>query len=57
MPADRQIGFIGDELKDLQLCLYTSADFAGDRSDLTSTSRVFLGIRQHPQLLATVWAI
>ncbi len=24
----RQIGFIGDELKDLQLCLYTDADFA-----------------------------
>ncbi len=40
----RQIGFIGDELKDLQLCLYTDADFAGDRSDLKSTSGVFLAL-------------
>ena len=40
----RQIGFIGDELKDLQLCLYTDADFAGDRNDLKSTSGVFLAL-------------
>ena len=40
----RQIGFIGDEFKDLQLCLYTDADFAGDRNDLKSTSGVFLAL-------------
>ncbi len=37
----RHIGFIGDEFKDLQLCHYTDAEFAGERSDLKSTSGVF----------------
>ena len=40
----RHIGFIGDEFKDLQLCLYTDADFAGDWNDLKSTSGVFLAL-------------
>ena len=43
----RQMGFIGDEFKDLQLCLCTDADVAGDRSDLTSTSVVFLSLGTH----------
>jgi hypothetical protein len=40
----RHIGFIGDELRDQQLCLYTDEDFAGDRSDLRSTSVVLLAL-------------
>ena len=39
-----QIGFIGDELNDLQLSLYTDAEFAGDQSDLKSTSGVFFAL-------------
>ncbi len=39
-----QVGVIGDDFKDLQLCLYTDADVAGDRSDLKSTSGVFLAL-------------
>ena len=38
----RQIGSIGDELEDLRLVLYTDAIFAGDHSDMTSTSGGFL---------------
>ena len=38
------MGCIGDELKDLQLCLYTDADFARDRGDLRSISNVFLSL-------------
>ena len=40
----RQMGFIGDELRDLQLCLYTDADFAGHRNDLASTSSFFMAL-------------
>lgn len=43
----RKIGFIGDALKDLRLVLYTDANFAGDRSDMTSTSGGFLCLWAH----------
>ena len=38
------MGFIGGDLRDLELCLYTDADFAGDRNDFKSTSGVFLAL-------------
>ncbi len=38
----RQIGFIGDTTDNLQLGLFSDADFAGDRADMRSTSGVFL---------------
>ena len=40
----RQIGFIGDNFDELRLGLFTDADFAGDRSDMKSTSGVFLAL-------------
>ena len=40
----KQIGFVGDSTKDLELGLFTDADFAGDRSDMKSTSGVFLAL-------------
>ena len=40
----RSIGFIGDDFKDLRLALFTGSDFAGDRSDMKSTSGVFLAL-------------
>ena len=38
----REVGFIGDPPEKLFLGLYVDADFAGDRSDMKSTSGVFL---------------
>ncbi len=38
----RQIGFIGDPASELQLGVFSGADFAGDRADMRSTSGVFL---------------
>ena len=40
----RQIGFIGDDFSELKLGLFTDSDFAGDRSDMKSTSGVFLAL-------------
>ena len=38
----RQVGFVGDPPADLELWLFVDADFAGDQSDLKSTSGGFL---------------
>ncbi len=38
----RQVAFVDDPLDQLELWLYVDADFAGDRSDLKSTSGGFL---------------
>ena len=40
----RQIGFIGDNWKDIGLCLFTDSDFAGDQETKKSCSGVFLGL-------------
>ena len=40
----RRIGFIGDELSELRLGLFTDADFAGTNASLKSTSGVFLAL-------------
>jgi hypothetical protein len=40
--GDQQIGFIGDEPKDLWLALFADADFAGDRDKTKSTGGTFL---------------
>ncbi len=40
----RQIGFVGDGPDDVSLGLFSDADFAGDRADMRSTSRVFLAL-------------
>ena len=40
----RQIGLIGDSPDNLQLGLFSDADFAGDRADMRSTSGVFLAL-------------
>ena len=42
--AWRQIGFIGDDAADLQLGLFSDADFAGDKASLRSTTGVFLAL-------------
>ena len=42
--TDKLIGFIGDQPADLELSLYSDADFAGDRDDLKSTSGGFLAL-------------
>ena len=39
---NRQMGFVGGPPADLELWLFVDADFAGDRSDLKSTSGGFL---------------
>ncbi len=40
--AWRQIGFIGDGPEELELGLFSDADFAGDRDSMRSTLGVFL---------------
>lgn len=40
----RQIGFIGDELEDLRLGLFTDADFAGDKATMKSTFGVVVAL-------------
>ena len=40
----REVGFIGDPPEKLYLGLYVDADFAGDRSDMKSTSDIFLAL-------------
>ncbi len=40
----RQIGFIGPTPDELELGLFSDADFAGDRADMRSTSGVFLAL-------------
>ena len=40
----RQIGFTGDSPDELELGLFSDADFAGDRADMRSTSGVFLAL-------------
>ena len=42
--AWRQIGFIGDDPDELELGLFSDADFAGDRETMRSTSGVFLAL-------------
>ena len=42
--AWRQIGFIGDGPEELELGLFSDADFAGDRDSMRSTSGVFLAL-------------
>ena len=42
--TDRMVGFVGDTPDAFHLGLYSDADFAGDRSDLKSTSGVFLAV-------------
>jgi hypothetical protein len=39
---DRQVGFVGDDPKDLRLVVYSDADFAGDRATMKSTTGIFL---------------
>ena len=38
-------GHIGDRRSDLKLSLYSDADFAGDKSDSTSTTGIFLALK------------
>jgi hypothetical protein len=40
----RQIGFIGDGPEDIEIGLFSDADFAGDRGTMRSTSGVFLAL-------------
>ncbi len=40
----RQIGFVGDRPEELELGLFSDADFAGDRDKMRSTSGVFLAL-------------
>ena len=40
----RQIGFIGDGPEELELGLFSDADFAGDRDTMRSTSGAFLAL-------------
>ena len=40
----RLFGFIGDDLADLTLQLFTDADFAGSKSDMKSTSGIYFGL-------------
>ena len=40
----RQVGLIGDSPSNLQLGLFSDADFAGDRAGMRSTSGVFLAL-------------
>ena len=40
----RQIGFMGDSPDELELGLFSDADFAGDRADMRITSGVFLAL-------------
>ncbi len=40
----RQIGFVGDNPEELELGLFSDADFAGDRETMRSTSGVFLAL-------------
>ncbi len=40
----RQIGFVGDGPDELELGLFSDADFAGDRDTMRSTSGVFLAL-------------
>ena len=40
----RQLGFMGDSPDQLQLGLFSDADFAGYRADMRSTSGVFLAV-------------
>ena len=35
---------MGDSFEDLELWLFTDADFAGDRKDMKSTSSMFLAV-------------
>ena len=42
--AWRQIGFIGDSSDELQLGLFSDADFAGDKRTMRSASGVFLAV-------------
>ena len=42
--AWRKIGFIGDSPDELELGLFSDADFAGDRVGMRSTSGVFLAL-------------
>jgi len=39
---DRQIGFVGDDPKDLRLVVYSDADFAGDCATTKNTTGIFL---------------
>ena len=50
--AWRQIGFIGDTPDELELGLFSDADFAGDRETMWSTSGVFLAV--HTALTVSV---
>ena len=50
----RQIGFIGDGPDELELGLFSDADFAGDRDTMRSTSGVFLALYGPPQFLPSV---
>ena len=40
----RQVGFIGDGPEELELGLFSDADFAGDRDAMRSASGVFLAL-------------
>ena len=40
----RQVGFVGDSTENLQLGLFSDADFGGDRADMKNTSGVFLAL-------------
>merc|ERR1712023_464335 len=42
MSSDKQVGFVGDPLEELELQLFADADFAGEKRDCKSTSGVFL---------------
>ena len=40
----RQVGYAGDSLKDLSALLFCDADFAGSKTDMRSTSGVFIAL-------------
>ena len=40
----RHIGFVGDTTENIEIGLFSDADFGGDRADMKSTSGVFLAL-------------
>ena len=52
----KQIGVIGDSPNELELGLFSDADFAGDRDSMRSTSGVFLALYGTHSFFPSKWA-
>ena len=52
----RQVGFVGNTTKQLQLGLFSDADFVGDGADVNNTSGVSLALIRPTQLLPALRA-